>query len=275
MELEAAAVGPGGVRPLRAGRLPHDLRRRQRRAGGGRRHAGHPPPQRLPALRAAGQAVDAGRARRLGRLPHEPVQRGLRGRGLRGCSTTWAGGWALGVPAAAIGALLLAVSPELLGRGQRPARLRAERALRAAGGVVRAGAGTAAGATARCWLACLLCGLGAANHTFMGVVAIAIGLFALWPRGPRSCGGRGCLLAMPAGALAWAAALRLPAPALTHGPAPGLGQSGDAAPRSWTWSCAATSGNAAWIEGPGDLLVDRRRLPAAAWAPSCCGWARR
>jgi tetratricopeptide (TPR) repeat protein len=105
-----------------------------------------------------------------------------------------------GAPAAAFAALLLAVSPSLWGEAnvQRVYALNAVFVLLA---VWWAFEWHRTGRDRSLLIACFLCGLGATNHTFMGFVAFAIGLFALWSR-PALLRRPLLLLAMPACALA-------------------------------------------------------------------------
>jgi tetratricopeptide (TPR) repeat protein len=106
----------------------------------------------------------------------------------------------LGAPAAAFSALLLAVSPSLWGEANVQ-RVYALNLLFVMLAVWWAFEWWRTGRDRALLVACLLCGLGAANHTFLGFVAIAIGIFALAAR-PGLLRRPRFLLAMPACALA-------------------------------------------------------------------------
>jgi tetratricopeptide (TPR) repeat protein len=102
-------------------------------------------------------------------------------------------------------------------------------------------------------LACFLCGLGAANHTFMGFVAFAVGLFALACR-PSLLRRPRLLLALPACAIAGLLPyVYLPLrsrmdPPLDWGNPETLGGLRDVVLRRDFWERS-------WIEGPADLLT--------------------
>ena len=151
-------------------------------------------------------------------------------------------------------ALLLAVSPSFWGEAnvQRVYTLNAVFVVLAA---------TAAVALARvaarpriCSLAAFLCGLGATNHTFMALMAVAIGLFAR--RRPSPSLVRGVRGSSSPARRCFAAGL-LPYAYLPlrsrMDPAARLGQPRDARPRSATWCTRRDFWGRAWIEGPSDL----------------------
>ena len=104
----------------------------------------------------------------------------------------------LRLPVAAAAALLLAFAPSLWGEAnvQRVYALNTLFLMLVTWWVL---AWHASGRDRDLLLACLLCGVGACNHTFMGFVAIAVGLFALATR-PALVKRWRMLLAMPAAA---------------------------------------------------------------------------
>jgi tetratricopeptide (TPR) repeat protein len=105
----------------------------------------------------------------------------------------------LRAPAAAMAALLLAFAPSLWGEAnvQRVYALNTLFVMLVTWWTL---AWRDSGRDRDLLLACLLCGVGAANHTFMGFVAFAVGLFALATR-PALVRRWKMLLAMPAAAL--------------------------------------------------------------------------
>jgi tetratricopeptide (TPR) repeat protein len=157
-----------------------------------------------------------------------------------------------GAPAAAFAALLLAVSPSLWGEANVQ-RVYALNALFVLWAVWFALEWRRGGRDRSLLAACLLCGVGAANHTFMGFVAFAIGLFALSTR-PGILRRPGLLLAMPSCALAGLLPYAyLPIrsrmdPPLDWGNPETLDAFLGVVLRRDFW-------NRRWIEGPGDLLV--------------------
>ena len=109
-----------------------------------------------------------------------------------------------------------------------------------------------------------VCGLGATNHTFMAIYAVALGVRrgcdrALGPLRRRRAlaGAAGAFAARPA-------AVSLSAAALARRSAARLGRPRDAGAASSTSSCGATSGSARWLETPADLLPIAARLPRRA-----------
>jgi tetratricopeptide (TPR) repeat protein len=157
-----------------------------------------------------------------------------------------------GAPAAAFASLLLAVSPSLWGEAniQRVYALNTLFVLLAVWWALewrRTGRGR------DLLVSCLLCGVGATNHTFMGFVAFAVGLFALSER-PGLLRQPRLLAAMPACALAGLLPyLYLPIrsnmdPPLDWGNPETLDAFLAVVLRRDFW-------NRRWIEGPGDLVV--------------------
>jgi tetratricopeptide (TPR) repeat protein len=157
-----------------------------------------------------------------------------------------------GAPAAALAALLLAVSPSLWGEAnvQRVYALNAVFVLLAVWWTLE---WHRSGRDRALLFACLLCGVGATNHTFMGFVAFAIGIFALVERKgllrrPRM------LAAMPACALvgllpyAYLPIRSRMDPPLDWGNPETLDGFLGVVLRKDFW-------NRSWIEGPADLLV--------------------
>jgi 4-amino-4-deoxy-L-arabinose transferase-like glycosyltransferase len=154
--------------------------------------------------------------------------------------------------AAATAALLLAVSPSFWGE----ANIQRVYTLNALFVVLAATATFSWGASRRhryLLVAAFLCGLGATNHTFMALMAVSIGLFAVLTepslaRRPRLIlGGAGCFIA---GLLPY---LYLPIrsrmnPRLDWGNPETLAAFRDVVTRRDFWGRA-------WIEGPSDLLV--------------------
>lgn len=160
----------------------------------------------------------------------------------------------LGLRAApsALGALLLAVSPSLWGE----ANIQRVYALNTLFVVLVAWWAFEWRRTNRdrdLLLACLLCGLGAANHTFMGFVAFAVGIFALAER-PALLRRPRMLMAMPAVALlgllpyAYLPIRSRMDPPLDWGNPETLQPFLDVVLRRDFW-------NRRWLEGPGDALV--------------------
>jgi tetratricopeptide (TPR) repeat protein len=159
---------------------------------------------------------------------------------------------ALSRPPALLAALLLAFSPSFWGEANVQ-RVYALNALFVVLVVWWAFAWRRSGRDRDLLLACLLCGVGAANHTFMGFVAFAVGLFALVAR-PDILRRPRLLLAMPACALAGLLPyVYLPLrsrmdPPLDWGNPETLAGFRDVVLRRDFWQRS-------WIEGPADLLV--------------------
>ncbi len=157
-----------------------------------------------------------------------------------------------GAPAAAFAALLLAVSPSLWGEAnvQRVYALNTVFVLAAVGWAFE---WHRTGEDRALLLACFLCGLGATNHTFMGFVAFAVGIFALASR-PALLRRPRLLLAMPACALvgllpyAYLPIRSRMDPPLDWGNPETLQAFLNVVLRRDFW-------NRNWIEGPADLLV--------------------
>ncbi len=259
----------GAVRALRDRRIAHHLRRRQRRAGGRGGDARHSPPDRLSALRPARQAVDTAGADRLDRVPHEPDERCLRRR--RGRRPLRAGALARArsdsrrrrrAPARP--------GAELLGRGQRPARLRPQRDAAGGGAVDRCSLAPRSGAeSVRPHL--LHRRPGRHQSHLHGLLRDRVRDLG---RGARAAGPA------PGGAAGGrlrrhdrrAAGLRLPAAALADGPRARLGEPGEperlprrrAAPR-----LLAT----ALLGRPGRHPSDRWRLSVRARQRVVLGWS--
>ena len=169
----------GALRRLRRRGVPDGLRRRQRRAARRDARAGDPAP--VAAIRSTCCSGSSGRcSRRFRPIAFRSLssfQRRVRRGGVRcplpACRESGVGrvrrrperpgSWP---------------SPELLGGSQRPEGVRAQRALRGARPPFalrwHRGPGTAI-----CVIAAFVCGLGASNHTSMGVVGLAIGVFAV------------------------------------------------------------------------------------------------
>lgn len=168
----------------------------------------------------------------------------------------------LGTGAALTAALLLAVSPSFWGEAnvQRVYALNAVFVVLAATHAVRWGKDRR---DRDLLVAAFLCGLGATNHTFMALMAVAIGLFvvvnapSLARRGRLVLAGFGCFAA---GLLPY---LYLPIrsrmnPRLDWGNPETLGAFRDVVLRRDFWGRA-------WIEGPSDLLVIFGDYAASLW----------
>ncbi|HEX6739480.1 MAG TPA: DUF2723 domain-containing protein [Vicinamibacteria bacterium] len=158
----------------------------------------------------------------------------------------------LGAIASATGALLLAASPSFWGE----ANVQRVYALNALFLVLAVGAALRWSRTARAgdlWWAAFLCGLGAANHTFMAVAGAAIGAFVLWRAPGLWKQPRTVLLAILAFAAGLVPYLYLPLrsranPFLDWGDPETPGRLLDVVLRRDFWGRA-------WLSGPRDLLT--------------------
>ena len=212
---------------------------------------GIPHPSGYPALRPAGQALDAAGPVRLRRLPDEPVQRGLRRRGLRrrSCASAARLGLRPWRPRPPRCSCLL---PELLGRGQHPARLRAN-ALFVALATAAAFAWHRSREPARPGPGRFSAGSAPTNHTFMAVFAVALAALRLVAEPALAATAAGADPA-PGGALRRRACCRTSTCRCARAPTRGsTGATRRRSAASSAWSCGGTSGAAPCIEGPGDL----------------------
>ena len=210
---------------------------------------------------------------RLDRLADESLQRRLRRAGVRAALPPRPRGSACAGGGRVFAALLLAVRPSFWAEAtiQRVYTLNALFVVLATIGARSLGARRDGASLAAAFLCC---GLGATNHTFMAVYAVALALFVVVDRPADPARPRVALLA-GGGVPRRPAAVPLPAaprsradPPLDWGDPetlrrlPGRG----AAPRLLA---------RAWIESPADLLPIAARLPATASAPSSAGRAPR